>query len=157
MPSLHLTIHRVASLANRELVKHAQDLDTEDRVELLDKAQVTADYRGSGVQLEIMFLNFFLFRRILPMTIYMVESEMGREDVEKMVTSTMAAHLNLMTQMHFARLAQMFPRSILQVEIEGDQLIVEFKNGHKAVGPLSEAKTEVFHARCAMLYDLPEL
>ncbi len=163
MPSLHLTIHRITSLANREFVRAAQDLDAEDRNEVLIKAQITADYVGSGVQLEIVFLNFYLFRRILPLTIYMVENEMSRADVENTVTTTMAAHLNLMTQMHFARLAHMFPRSIAQVTTEHDAeknidlLVVEFRNGHKAVGPVSEAKTELFHARCAMLYDLPQL
>jgi hypothetical protein len=163
MPSLHLTIHRITSLANREFVRAAQDLDEVDRAEVLNNAQITADYVGSGVELEIVFMNFYLFKRVLPLTIYMVENEMGREDVEKTVTTTMAAHLNLMTQMHFARLAHMFPRSIAHVSTEydhrsaQDMLIVEFRNGHKAIGPVSEAKTELFHARCAMLYDLPEL
>jgi len=157
MPSLHLTIHRIRDLAIEELVRQAQKLERDDALHVLNFTDVTADYVSRGVALQLVYLGHKLFNRILPLTIFHLENRFGRPDVEKLVTETMSAHMNLLTQMHFARLAQMFPKSILTVEIEGEQLVVEFKNGHKAIGPLHEAKTELFHARCAMLYDLPEL
>lgn len=91
------------------------------------------------------------------------EFRMDDKELRQVISETMKAHLDLAAQLHFARLSQKFPSAITNVSMAYDattntkMIQVLFKNGHKAIGPESEAKSEVFLARCAMLYDLPPI
>ena len=127
---------------------------------------VTADiYNQQYLDISVTFRNNEIWKKRLPITRSQIEmsSEMSDKALEDQVTTTMRKHLDLVAQMHFARLEQMFPKSIDTVTMGYDPakdqklVIVKFKNGHVAQGPESEAKTDVFHARCAMLYDLPPI
>lgn len=85
------------------------------------------------------------------------------EDIEKTVTHVARQNLSLVAQMHWARLDRLFPKSIRNVELErrevdlNHRLVVTFKNGHVADCLESEAKDDLFTARCTMLYNLPPL
>ena len=88
---------------------------------------------------------------------------MSSDALQERVSGAMRANLSLVAQMHFARLEQLFPRAILDVQIGYDPELrvktirVAFRNGHVAEGPETEAKSDVFTARCVMLHDLPPL
>jgi hypothetical protein len=89
--------------------------------------------------------------------------DMSDDDLRSVVTNTMRSHLNLVAQMHFARLEPMFPGSIAEVTMgfspatHQKTVAVKFKNGHIAEGPEHEVKSDLFLARCIMLYDLPPI
>jgi len=89
--------------------------------------------------------------------------DMSDEKLRETVTTTMRSHLNLVAQMHHARLDKLFPGSIQDVtmgynpETAQKTVHVKFKNGHVAEGPEFEAKQDIFLARCMMLYNLPPI
>lgn len=89
--------------------------------------------------------------------------DMSDEELRDKVTNTMRSHLNLVAQMHHARLDKLFPGSIQEVtmgyspEKALKTIHVKFKNGHMAEGPEHEAKQDIFLARCTMLYNLPPI
>jgi len=135
---------------------------------LLEHADITADYiKGrSCVRIQLLFKNKPIWIRELAMSANQIELREGGmtdEKFESTITNTMRSHLNLVAQMHFARLDQLFPNSIAEVTMGFDPttntktLNVKFKNGHVADGPEAEAKGEFFLAKCAMLYDLPPI
>lgn len=132
---------------------------------LLEHADVTADYVNgrNEVMVKLLFQNKEIWEKRIAITADQVERTMDDEDLEKTISRTLRAHLNIVAQMHFARLELLFPKSIAEVTMGYDSRLavktihVKFKNGHVAEGPESEAKTELFHARCAMLYDLPPI
>lgn len=134
---------------------------------LLEHADLTADYVNGrqGIKVSLLFRNKPIWTRILPISANQVEipSQMSDEKFEQTISNTMRSHLNLVAQMHFARLDQMFPNSIAEVtmgyspERAEKTIIVKFKNGHVADGPEAESKSEFFLAKCTMLYDLPPI
>ena len=151
---------------NSELVRAALAEGPEGRF-LLEYAEITADYiKGrQSIRIALSFKGSELWVRELPMTSSQVElsSVMSDKSFEEKITTTMRSHLNLVAQMHYARLEPMFPGSIAEVTMDYDvdtntKLVrVKFKNGHVADGPEHEAKSEFFLAKCTMLYDLPPI
>lgn len=126
----------------------------------------TADiYNQQYLKIAVTFKGKEVWAKQIPITRSQIEfrSEMADKEFESKITNTMRSHLNLVAQMHHARLEKMFPNSIQEVTMGYDPqkaektIHVKFKNGHVAEGPECEAKQEIFHARCAMLYDLPPL
>lgn len=83
------------------------------------------------------------------------------ETLMEKINLVMQGNLSLVGQMHFVRLHKVFPNSIRDVTVvynadKHEKIIhVEFKNGHVAEAPEAEAKTDLFIARCSMLFDLP--
>ena len=131
---------------------------------LLSVSDITADYiKGrQAIRVELSFLNKVVWTREIPLS----ESDVMTMDdsrFEEKITAAMRANLSLVAQMHFARLEQLFPKAIKDVRMSYDPVkhtkvvVVEFKNGHVAEAPEAEAKTDLFTARCAMLYDLPPI
>lgn len=165
MPTLQRSIVGINSLLYNELRKRS--LEEPEGARFLDHAEITADYikHRQAVGVELSYRGTVIWRRELPLTANDVEiaSAMSDQQVIETVTGTMRKHLNLIAQMHFARLEPMFPGSIDEVTMGFDPktntktIHVKFKNGHVAEGPEGEAKDEIFLARCAMLYDLPPL
>jgi hypothetical protein len=151
---------------NSELVRAALAEGSEGKF-LLEHAEITADYiKGrQSIRIALSFKGSELWVRELPMTATQVElsSVMSDKSFEEKITTTMRSHLNLVAQMHYARLEPMFPNSIQEVTMDYDietntKLVrVKFKNGHVADGPEHEAKSEFFLAKCTMLYDLPPI
>lgn len=162
MPSLHSALVRLSQHAFTYLRDTVRELEGEYALEHFD---VTFDHgHAETVVMQIEFKGAVVWKRSFNVKGLSTDGvHIGDDALRDAVTNTMKAHLNLVAQMHFARLDQMFPKSISEVtmgyDIEKDQklVIVAFKNGHKAIGPEHEAKTELFHARCAMLYDLPPI
>lgn len=165
MSSLQRSLVGINSLLYNELRKRS--LEEPEGALFLDHAEITADYikHRQAVGVELSYRGKVIWRKELPITANDVEfaSKMSDKDLMETVTSTMRKHLNLIAQMHFARLEPMFPNSIDEVTMGFDPksntktIHVKFKNGHVAEGPESEAKQDIFLARCAMLYDLPPL
>jgi hypothetical protein len=132
---------------------------------LLEFAEITADYVNCRqmIRIALAFKGNELWVRTLPMSASQVEFQMTDKEFADKITTTMRSHLNLVAQMHYARLEPMFPGSIAEVtmgyrhDIAQKTVHVKFKNGHIAEGPEHEAKSELFFARCAMLYDLPPI
>lgn len=85
------------------------------------------------------------------------------QGLQNIVTHVMKEHLDLKSQLHHAWLSQYFPNSIKSVgmefnlETQTKMICVTFKNGHKAIGPESDVKKDIFLARCTMIYDLPPI
>lgn len=163
MPSLRRTIERLSQHAFVQLRELAKELDGEYALEHFD---ITFDeYAGPDkVKMNVEFRGNVIWRGLVPVNGLSSDGvSMADNELRDTVSNTMKAHLNLVAQMHFARLEQMFPKSIDSVHMGYDpakdrkMLHVKFKNGHVASGPESEAKSELFHARCAMLYDLPPI
>jgi hypothetical protein len=165
MPSLQRSLVGINSILYRELRK--QSLVHPEGILFLDNAEITADYikHRQAVGVTLSYRGKMIWKREIPVTANEVEfsSQMSDKDLIDQVTSTMRKHLNLVAQMHFARLEPMFPNSIEEVtmgfnpDTHTKTIHVKFKNGHVAEGPESEAKQDIFLARCAMLYDLPPL
>lgn len=134
---------------------------------LLEHADITCDYIDgrTGIRVALSFKGNELWVRKLSLSATQVEfgSTMSDKKFEETITTTMRNHLNLVAQMHYARLEPMFPNSIAEVTMGFDMdshektVIVKFKNGHVADGPEREAKSEFFLAKCTMLYDLPPI
>lgn len=132
---------------------------------MLDHADVTADYVNGRQQVavSVLFQNKVIWSKEFGLSADEVERTMSDLELEQTISRTLKGHLNLIAEMHKARLEQMFPKSIDNVVMGYDPakdiktISVKFKNGHVAHGPESEARTELFHARCAMLYDLPPI
>ena len=88
---------------------------------------------------------------------------MDEDTFDVRITEAMRANLSIVGQMHHAWLDQHFPRRIKKVTVHYrgksklKMIHVEFMNGHIAEGPEIEIKTDLFLARCCMLYDLPSL
>ena len=107
-------------------------------------------------------MNKVVWKREIPISEYDVLT-MKDDRFEEIITAAMRANLSLVAQMHFARLDQMFPKAIKDVRMNYDPdkrtkvVVVEFKNGHVAEAPEAEVNTDLFTARCAMLYDLPPI
>lgn len=166
MSSLQRSIAGVAQVLNTELVRAAKAEGPEAQF-LLDHAEITVDYikHRQSIRVALSFKGNELWVRELPITATQVElaSVMSDKAFEEQITTTMRSHLNLVAQMHYARLEPMFPGAIAQVTMEYDvetstKLVrVQFKNGHVADGPEHEAKSEFFLAKCTMLYDLPPI
>jgi hypothetical protein len=165
MSSLQRSIVGVVRLLNQELQRLT--LQEPEGKDFLEHAEITADYVNGrqAVGIILSYRNRQVWRRLLPISANQVEfsSNMSDEKLYNTITDTMRKHLNLVAQMHFARLDPMFPNSIDEVSMGYDPTTnsktvqVKFKNGHVAEGPESEAKLDIFLARCAMLYDLPPL
>lgn len=166
MSSLQRSIAGVAQVLNTELVRAAKAEGPEAQF-LLDHAEITVDYikRREALRIALSFKGSELWVRELPMTAMQVElqSVMSDKSFEEKITTTMRSHLNLVAQMHYARLEPMFPESIAEVTMGFDPethtklVCVKFKNGHVADGPEHEAKSDFFLAKCTMLYDLPPI
>jgi len=163
MPTFHRTLARLSQHAFTQLREQARELDSEYA---LDNFDITFDEdRTPGrVMMNVEFRGKVIWRGSVAVPGLTSDGvHMPDEGLRDAVSNTMKAHLDLVAQMHFARLEQMFPKSIDTVTMGYDPqkdrklIIVKFKNGHVAQGPESEAKTELFHARCAMLYDLPPI
>lgn len=89
--------------------------------------------------------------------------EKKAEDLDAELTPFMKKNLSLAAQLLHARLDKQFPNAIQRVETEHvpstctKNFKVVFKNGHFAETPEHESKSDLFLARCMMLYDLPPL
>lgn len=128
--------------------------------EMLRHCQITVDndFRDSTFLVRIEFRGqvFKQFKADL----YRMKEQKEIADVAGVA---MRGNISLVGQMHFVRLDQLFPRSIKDVEVTYDPecnlkiIKVIFKNGHVAEAPEHEAKTDLFTAKCSMLFDLPPL
>jgi hypothetical protein len=171
MSSLRRSLEGVAQVLLDEL-RRAAAAEGPDGVYFLEHADITADYIDGqeAIRVGLSYRNKEIWARKIPMSRYQVEGvkysgkpAVTDDKFRETISNTMRAHLNLVAQLHYARLAQVFPDSIADVALSYDPetmqktLCVKFKNGHVAEGPESEAKSEVFLARCAMLYDLPSI
>ena len=163
MPTLRRTIARVVNVLFAELRRVAKQEGPEGEY-LLSVSDITADYiKGrQAIKVELLFMNKVVWKREIPISEYDVMT-MKDDRFEEIITAAMRANLSLVAQMHFARLDQMFPKAIKNVRMNyypdkrTKVVVVEFKNGHVAEAPEAEAKTDLFTARCAMLYDLPPI
>ncbi len=87
----------------------------------------------------------------------------GMRGLAEAVTHVARQNLSLVAQMHWARLNNLFPNSIKDVQLERNmatldhKLIVKFRNGHEAECLEKEAQDDLFTARCSMLYNLPTI
>lgn len=83
------------------------------------------------------------------------------EDDPQILTKAMFQTLNIAAQVFRARLAKHFPKHIKSVDMAYSASIrerivtVTFKNGYTTSAPESEALSDLFVARCGMMYDLP--
>ncbi len=126
-----------------EWFKHKADLS----VDKMDGRKVRVDLTGGGISAH-----------------WIVDlGGSPKMSLEEKATHVARQNLSLVAQMHWARLDRLFPKSIRNVELErrevdlNHRLIVTFKNGHVADCLESEAKDDLFTARCTMLYNLPPL
>lgn len=133
---------------------------------IMEHLDVTADIQNTQyLTLAVTFMNKQIWKKQVPITRNQIEyrEHMSDDKLEQTVTNTMRNHLNLVAQMHHARLDKHFPNSIAEVTMGYDPqkaqktISVRFKNGHVADGPEAEAKSEFFLAKCTMLYDLPPI
>ena len=163
MPTLRRTIARVVNVLFAELRRVAKQEGPEGEY-LLSVSDITADYikRRQAIKAELLFMNKVVWKQEIPISeLDVMTMEYGR--LKEKITAVMRANLSLVAQLHFARLEQLFPKAIKDVHINYDPdkhtkvVVVEFKNGYVAEAPEAEAKTDLFTARCAMLYDLPPL
>ena len=163
MPTLRRSISTVVQLAWAEL-RAIAIAEGDDALRMMDFLDITADYKGNGkVELVIEFNKEVIWRNRLPIsrTNVDVPSTMTDEKLQSTLSVHMRKQLSLVSQMHHARLDKLFPNSIKEVKLGYDPakaeklVIVIFKNGHTAEACEAESKTDLFTARCAMLYDLP--
>lgn len=160
MPALRGSLSRVVSVALAEIRQIAAKEDGGGY--LLEHVEVTADFIMSRtmIELRIQFFDMVMWFKRFPVSEAQL-MEMDTDEIKEKVTHAMRGTLDLLANMHHARLARMFPNCIHKVEVEFSidtrtKLIsVMFKNGHIATASEAEAKTDLFTARCAMLYDLP--
>lgn len=88
---------------------------------------------------------------------------MSDGELENRVSAVMRNNLSILGQLHYVHLHKLFPHAIRDVQVEYDVtqdlkvVKVLFKNGHIAEAPEHESKTDLFIARCSMLFDLPPL
>lgn len=133
----------------------------------MDSVGFTADYIKSRqkVLVQMFYKNKSVWRCEMALSAAQVELKgiMDDDAFTETITKTMRDHLNIVSQMHYARLDAQFPNSIRDVCLEYDmaravrKVAVRFKNGHIAECDEAQIKTEEFLARCMMLYDLPAL
>jgi hypothetical protein len=164
MPTLHRTLQRLSQHGVGVLKDLVRELDGEYALEhfdvTIDQARndgfviVAVEFRGNQIwkkQMEVRGLTAGN------------GSDMSDDKLREVVTNTMRSHLNLVAQMHHARLDKLFPGSIQDVTMGYEPhralktIHVKFKNGHVAEGPEHEAKQDIFLARCMMLYNLPPI
>lgn len=129
--------------------------------------EFTADHRNRvGVLLQMWHNRNVVWSHSLPDRLsdaIDTPSIMTDGEFKTTISKAMRDHLNIVSQMHLARLEQMFPRAIKDVELGYDvtrgvkTLVVKFKNGHEADCDEGQAKSQEFLAKCTMLYDLPAI
>jgi hypothetical protein len=163
MPTLHRTLQRLSQHANEYLKSLVRELDGEYALEHFDVCMdqlmdgyvmMTVEFRGNQIWKQRIHVKGLTAGNGV---------DMADEKLRDTVTTTMRSHLNLVAQMHHARLDKMFPGAIQDVtmgynpEKAQKTIHVKFKNGHVAEGPEFEAKQDIFLARCMMLYNLPPI
>ena len=164
MPSFHRTLERLSIHATDELKRMVQRLGG---AYALDHFEVTVDQVHSGGQYVLLRI-WFMHRPIWEQRLHVPGLNAGYvttqdQTLANIVTHVMKEHLDLVAQMHHAWLDRQFPNSIKEVRMERNletdtkMICVIFKNGHKAIGPESDVKKDIFLARCAMIYDLPPI
>lgn len=163
MPPLYRSLGGVIRRLTQELMEIAkrEKLDPKD---VANDTDVSADYVGfdQGIKLEVAYRGRKVWERTFLINRSKME-DMTDEAFDKSITTTMRQQLSLSAQMHWARLDKLFPDRIGNVTTEyNTQLAVKiikvfFKNGHTAEAPEQEAKSDLFTARCAMIYDLPPI
>jgi hypothetical protein len=156
------SLQTVIALLHGELKRIAEE-EGEDALMLVRYCDVSADFvHDQKLIVKVDWQN----KTIWWAEIKMSEHEMlnlADGDFKDTVTRTMRGTLSLAGQKHHARLELMFPKAIEKVDVaynaEKDckMVAVRFKNGHIATATEHEAKTDLFTARCAMLYDLPPI
>lgn len=161
MPALRRTLGGIVPVLWAELRRIAAEEGPEGEL-IVQNADITADYVSFRQQIKITIE--YRGKAIWSRAIALSEAElvnMSETDLTEKLTHAMRGHLSLIAQMHFARLAGLFPKAIRDVQVEYDVeksqkiIVVYFSNGHIAKAPEHEAKTDLFTAQCSMLYDLP--
>jgi hypothetical protein len=133
----------------------------DDAMRMMDYMDITADIRGPRLEVNVEFNKEIIWRGRMAVTSSEVEYDMSDEKLQSTLSVHMKKQLSLVSQMHHARLDKLFPNAIKEVKLGYDPakaeklVIVIFKNGHQAEASEAESKTDLFTARCAMLYDLP--
>lgn len=163
MPTLYCTLQRLSQHANEYLKSLVRELDGEYALEHFD---VTFDqYRDDYVIMAVEFHWEQIWKKQVHVRGLTAGGgvDMSDDELRDVVTTTMRSHLNLVAQIHHARLDKLFPGSIQEITMGYDPekaqktLHVKFRNGHSAEGPEFEAKQDIFLARCMMLYNLPPI
>jgi hypothetical protein len=160
---MKFTFSRVAQTLTNELRQIAAREGPEGALMLRD-AEVTVDFTNNRTALvaKVYYRGLEIWNRRIGVS----EDDMMvlKDDVlvEK-ISDAMRGTLTLAGQVQHAKLEKLFPGAIKNVIVTYDAekhekvYQVIFKNGHMAEGLESEMKTELFMARCTMLYDLPAL
>lgn len=125
--------------------------------------EITVDHESAQqvmrVQIEIHKTCVYQFR----LAVSSIYEAMSDGELENRVSAVMRNNLSILGQLHYVRLHKLFPHAIRDVQVEYDAtqdlkvVKVLFKNGHIAEAPEHESKTDLFIARCSMLFDLPPL
>lgn len=163
MPALHRSLGGVI----RRLADEVRDIAAREELdpkEVIDNIDVSADFIGfgDGMRIEVAYRGRKAWGRVFPITGEKLYN-MTDEAFDKAVTNTMRQQLSLVAQMHYARLDKIFPGFIKDVtstynsELATKIIKVLFHNGHVAEAPEGEAKSDLFTAKCSMLYDLPPI
>lgn len=163
MPALHRSLSGIIRRLTQELINIANQEGLDPR-EIANDTDVSADYTGSceGIIVQVAYRG----RTVWGRTFAINQENLGKmtdEAFDKAVTHTMKQQLSLTAQIHFARLDRIFPGSIKDVtstynsELATKIIKVLFHNGHVAEAPEGEAKSDLFTAKCSMLYDLPPI
>ena len=157
------TIQDIVSIAYAELNRLARK-EGPDGLALLSRCEFTADFeKGKGrcrIHLQI--------GREVVWTGYASVTEddvqfLADEELVKRVLTPIRDSMSLVGLEVHAAVDRLFPKSVRKVDVEYSveqaerKFAVLFQNGHVAEVMESELRTEIFVARCSMLYDLPPL
>lgn len=157
-------VNDVTKFLNEELRKIAED-EGPDGMLMLEHTEFVIDYgtMDAALRVAMEYRGQRVWQAELDMSREQMDRGMVDELFKKNITSAMRGTLSLVGQMHHARLDKLFPKSIKEVKVSYDPekarkvVNVHFHNGHVASADEMEAKTELFTARCSLLYDLPPL
>lgn len=164
MPALRRSINTVIGYAWAEIRRIAKE-EGDDGMRMMEHLDLTADVNNGRDLLEIAveFKKEVIWRSRVPITRANIdfESSMSNKELQDTLSVHMRKQLSLVAQLHHARLDKLFPGAISGVRLgyipatAEKIIIVTFKNGHEAEATETESKTDLFTARCLMLYDLP--
>ncbi len=153
------TIHAVHQALLRVMIDASIRHGEEGRL-ALQLSEITVDRDDQGLVATVWFAGKAI--RSIP---YQVGRSLLEQpetaSLERDITAAMLNHLDLIGQVHYTRLAKLFPGSIREVEMGFSPLTasktvkVYFKNGHTAEADERASHEDEFLARCVMLHDLP--
>lgn len=155
----------LSSIVERILVEKAHR-EGPDAVAILRYLQISADSHFHDMSTRVVIEYSHPEQGYFVLYGFSIDDNDLRKDeahVTKVLSVAMQGNLSLVGQMHFVRLQKYFPKAIRDVAVLFDEKLhqkiiqVQFKNGHVAEAPEAEAKTDLFLAKCSMLFDLPPL